>query len=62
MLCPSHPPWLDHSNYTWRRLEVMIVKTRTQFTDSSPPRTIAWRSKNHRSSFNTISHRHFLLA
>jgi hypothetical protein len=17
--CPSHPPWLDHSNYTWNR-------------------------------------------
>jgi hypothetical protein len=17
MLCPSHPPWLDHSNYVW---------------------------------------------
>jgi hypothetical protein len=21
--CPSHPPWLDHSNYTWRRVQVM---------------------------------------
>jgi hypothetical protein len=21
--CPSHPPWLDHSNYTWRRGQVM---------------------------------------
>jgi hypothetical protein len=21
--CPSHPPWLDHSNYTWRRVKVM---------------------------------------
>jgi hypothetical protein len=20
MPCPSHPPWLDHSNYTWRRV------------------------------------------
>jgi hypothetical protein len=20
---PSHPPWLDHSNYTWRRIQVM---------------------------------------
>jgi hypothetical protein len=20
---PSHPPWLDHSNYTWRRVQVM---------------------------------------
>jgi hypothetical protein len=23
MLCPFHPPWLDHSNYTWRRVQVM---------------------------------------
>jgi hypothetical protein len=21
--CPSHRPWLDHSNYTWRRVQVM---------------------------------------
>jgi hypothetical protein len=22
--CPAHrPPWLDHSNYTWRRVQVM---------------------------------------
>jgi hypothetical protein len=23
MRCPSHPPWLDHSNHTWRRVQVM---------------------------------------
>jgi hypothetical protein len=23
MPCPSHPPWLDHSNYAWRRAQVM---------------------------------------
>jgi hypothetical protein len=23
MPCPSHPPWLDHSNYAWRRVQVM---------------------------------------
>jgi hypothetical protein len=23
MPCPSHPPWLDHSNYTWRRVHVL---------------------------------------
>jgi hypothetical protein len=23
MPCPFHTPWLDHSNYTWRRLQVM---------------------------------------
>jgi hypothetical protein len=22
MPCPSHPPWIDHSNYTWRREQV----------------------------------------
>jgi hypothetical protein len=22
MPCPSHPPWLDHSNYTWRRVQI----------------------------------------
>jgi hypothetical protein len=21
--CPPHPPWLDHSNYIWRRVQVM---------------------------------------
>jgi hypothetical protein len=23
MPCSSHPHWLDHSNYTWRRVQVM---------------------------------------
>jgi hypothetical protein len=23
MPCPSHPPWLDHTNYTCRRVQVM---------------------------------------
>jgi hypothetical protein len=23
MPCRSHPPWLDHSNYTWRRAQAM---------------------------------------
>jgi hypothetical protein len=23
MPCPSHPPWLNHSNYTWKRVQVM---------------------------------------
>jgi hypothetical protein len=22
MPCPSHPPWLDHSNYTWGRVKL----------------------------------------
>jgi hypothetical protein len=25
MPCPSHPPWLDHSIYTWRRVQVMKI-------------------------------------
>jgi hypothetical protein len=23
MPCQSQPPWLDHSNYTWRRVQAM---------------------------------------
>jgi hypothetical protein len=23
MPCPSHHPWLDHSNYVWREVQVM---------------------------------------
>jgi hypothetical protein len=23
MPCPSHPLWIDHCNYTWRRVQVM---------------------------------------
>jgi hypothetical protein len=22
--CPSHPPWLDHSNYIWRHVQVSV--------------------------------------
>jgi hypothetical protein len=25
MSCSSHAPWLDHSNYTWRRVQVMML-------------------------------------
>jgi hypothetical protein len=25
MSCPSHPPWLDHSKYIWRRVKFMLV-------------------------------------
>jgi hypothetical protein len=24
MPCPSHPPWLGHSNYTCRRVQVQV--------------------------------------
>jgi hypothetical protein len=23
--CSSHPPWLVHSNYTWRRVEILEI-------------------------------------
>jgi hypothetical protein len=23
MPCPSHPSWLDNSNYNWRRVHIM---------------------------------------
>jgi hypothetical protein len=26
---PSHPPWLHHSNYTWRRVQVMNLPLRS---------------------------------
>jgi hypothetical protein len=32
--CPSYPPWLDHSNYTWRRVQVMKLPV-TQFFPTS---------------------------
>jgi hypothetical protein len=34
MSCPCHPPWLDYSNYTWRRVQVMkfLIK---QFSPTS---------------------------
>jgi hypothetical protein len=32
MLCPSHPPWLDHSNYIWRRVQIMKLPTMQFFS------------------------------
>jgi hypothetical protein len=32
--CPSHPPWLDYSNYTWRRVKVMKLLI-MQFSQTS---------------------------
>jgi hypothetical protein len=31
MPCPSHPRLLDHSNFTWRRVQAMklLINTRT---------------------------------
>jgi hypothetical protein len=25
MTCPSHPSWLDHSKYTWQRVQVIML-------------------------------------
>jgi hypothetical protein len=30
---PSHPPWLDHSNYTWRRVQPMNLWSITFFIE-----------------------------
>jgi hypothetical protein len=30
MPCPSHPPWLDHSNYTWRRVPKIYININWQ--------------------------------
>jgi hypothetical protein len=41
MPCPSHPFWLDHSNYTCRRVQVMKLHI-MQFSPASPiPFTIS---------------------
>jgi hypothetical protein len=29
MPCPSHPPWLDHYNYTWKLLIINRVSSHT---------------------------------
>jgi hypothetical protein len=34
MPCPPHPPWLDNTNYTWRRVQVMKLLT-MQFSPTS---------------------------
>jgi hypothetical protein len=26
MPCPFHPPWFQHSNYTWWRIQVLIMQ------------------------------------
>jgi hypothetical protein len=34
MPCPSHSPWLQHSNYTWRSVQVMKLLA-MQFSPAS---------------------------
>jgi hypothetical protein len=34
MPCPPHPPWLDNSNYTWRRVQAVKNKIRRKVTGS----------------------------
>jgi hypothetical protein len=51
MPCPSHPPWLDHSNYIWRRVQVMKLLI-MQFSPTSchlslfGPNTVSTLSSN----------------
>jgi hypothetical protein len=35
MPCTFHPPWLDHSNNTWRKVQVMKLLI-MQFSPASP--------------------------
>jgi hypothetical protein len=39
MPSPSHPPWLDHSNYVWRGVQVMELLT-MQFSPKRERETI----------------------
>jgi hypothetical protein len=32
MPCPYHPPWLDHSNYIWRRVQVRKLQNVSKLT------------------------------
>jgi hypothetical protein len=36
MSYPSHPPWLEHSTYTWRIVQVMKLLT-VKFSPTSCP-------------------------
>jgi hypothetical protein len=42
MPCPSHPPWLDHFNYTWLRVQITKLLI-MQFSPTS--RHFSLRSK-----------------
>jgi hypothetical protein len=44
MPCPSHPPWLDHSNYTWRRVQPMKLLI-MQFSPLSCHFITEWATK-----------------
>jgi hypothetical protein len=35
MPCPSHLPWLDHSNYTWRRIQIMKLLIHNLYSSPS---------------------------
>jgi hypothetical protein len=41
MPCPSHPAWLDHSNYIWRRVRIMELIIR-RFSTTSYYFTLLW--------------------
>jgi hypothetical protein len=42
MRCRSHPPWLDHSNYTWRSVQDTNGMARSQVADGGDALQI-WR-------------------
>jgi hypothetical protein len=45
MPCPSHPPWLDHSNYVWREVQVMKLPTMQFFftVDLLNSNQVSWK-------------------
>jgi hypothetical protein len=50
---PSHPHWLDHSNYTWRRVQVMKLLI-MQFTQPTVPSSFCGKNFLHSTLFSSI--------
>jgi hypothetical protein len=42
----SHPPWLDHSNYTWRRVQVMKITATYKEKRGSVPKHKTLKFRN----------------
>jgi hypothetical protein len=47
MPCSSHPPWLDHSNYIWRRVQLMklLIMQFIRRIGLSPRPCVTFRNK-----------------
>jgi hypothetical protein len=56
MPCPFHPPWLDHSNYTWRGVQVtstILIFTTLKFSNLT---YLTWFQSNHSPSAFGVLH------